>query len=202
MTAGMVSVDAAGCVPPLQQTRIAAFLMSAHAAQARRVAMALPGPLRTAWQVELHGQFSREMETLSLLARATSWTFDPALPLLAWEWELAWLPQPVHDISEMQTAALIDTAAFGHALHASIRPAAVLPPNAALLDPFAAALHRIEAESSRLLQAQIVFLKSPQLAAVREAVEQAVGFRHTQIRGLWQAMLSGLGQASPSSNLT
>ena len=193
MSAGMVSVDAAGRVPPLQQTRIASFLMSAHGAQARRMAMVLPGSVRTAWEAELHGQFCREMETLSLLGRATSWTFDPALALLMWKWELAWGPHKVDGMSDAQQAALVDTAAFGHALHASIRPAAVLPPEAAPLDPFAAALHRVEAESSRLLQAQILFLKSPHLAAERGAVERAVGFRHSQVHGLWQEMLDRLG---------
>jgi hypothetical protein len=84
---------------------------------------------------------------------------------------------------------LIDTAAFGHALHAAIRPAVLLPPEAAAQSPFVVALRRIEFESSRLMQAQILFLKSPQLLPVRDAVNAAVEHRDAQVRGLWEAML-------------
>ena len=39
--------------------------------------VAVPGRLRHPWQLELHAQFCREMEILSLLTRATSWVPDP-----------------------------------------------------------------------------------------------------------------------------
>jgi hypothetical protein len=58
------------------------------------------------------------------------------------------------------------------------------------------ALRRIEFESGRLLQAQILFLKGPQLADVRAEVAAAVERRHQQVRELWQAMLRGLNLAA------
>ena len=64
---------------------------------------------------------------------------------------------------------MIDLAAFNHALHAVVRPAALLPEAIDAMDPFAQAMRHIEFESGRLMQAQILFLKGPQLLAVRDA---------------------------------
>ncbi|WP_407156428.1 hypothetical protein [Bradyrhizobium sp. STM 3557] len=47
-------LDASGRVPPRQQTRIAAFLVSAHGALARQLAFTLYGPLNAGWQTELN----------------------------------------------------------------------------------------------------------------------------------------------------
>jgi hypothetical protein len=87
---------------------------------------------------------------------------------------------------------MIDMAALGHALHAAIRPAALLPTEAAALDPFAVALRRIEFESARLMQAQILFLKDPALLPLRNVVNAAVEGRHSQVRELWRAMLESI----------
>lgn len=186
-------LDREGRVPAQQQTRVAAFLLSAHGAHARRLAIAVPSQLHAGWQVDLHAQFCREMEILSLLARATSWVPDPMLIPLMLQWEAAWLPQPVEGVEDMALGALIDLAAFGHALHAAIRPAKLLPERSAPSDPFVLALQRIELESARLIQAQILFLKSMDLQAVHDAIDAAVGRRHGQVRALWSAMLRGIG---------
>ena len=55
-------LDSAGRVPPLQKTRVAAFLISAHGALARQLAFALPGQMNAGWQTELNAQFHRETE--------------------------------------------------------------------------------------------------------------------------------------------
>ena len=65
-------LDSEGRVPPCQQTRVAAFLISAHGALARQFAFALPVKLESAWQTELNAQFHREPEIVSLLLRATN----------------------------------------------------------------------------------------------------------------------------------
>jgi len=186
-------LDQAGRIPPRQQTRVAAFLTSAHGALARRLAFALPGQMKAGWQTELNAQFYREAETVSLLMRATSWAPDPELLLLAPSWEAAWLPMPMLNVADRTTAFTIDTAALGHAVHAAIRPAALLPDQASPEDPFAVALRRIEFESGRLMQAQILFLKGENLVPFRDAVNAAVEQRHQQIRDLWDAMLKGIG---------
>jgi len=161
----------------------------------------LPGHLRDGVQVELHDQYSRELHILSLLGRATSWVPDPMLPFLLWQWEAAWLPRPAEGAEDQHQGFLIDLAAFGHALHAGIRPAALLPEAAAAMDPFALALQHIELESGRLMQAQILFLKGLQQASLHDTVAAAVERRHTQIRELWTSMLHGIGVETSARHL-
>jgi len=192
MTPFLGPLEEGGHIPAHQQTRVAAFLMSAHGAQARALAMSLPGGVHDGWQLEMHVQYCREMEILSLLARATSWTADPMLPLLAWSWEAAWLPRPAEGIAEMREAMLVDMAAFGHALHGALRPAALLPEDAREIDPFAMAMRRLELESGRLMQGQTLFLKGARFHGARAAVNAAVERRHVQVRALWDVMLRSI----------
>lgn len=192
MSALLGPVDESGRIPPRQQTRVAAFLMSAHGAQARQLATTMPMRLRQPWQVELHAQYCREMEMLSLLTLTTSWVPDPQLVFLLLQWEAAWLPRPMPGAADHFHGLLVDMAALGHAIHAGIRPAALLPEGVAPMDSFVLAMRRIEFESGRLLQAQILFLKGPQFIDVRNEVAGAVERRHRQVRELWTAMLKGL----------
>ena len=186
-------LDSTGRVPQLQQTRVAAFLISAHGALARQLAFALPGQMNAGWQTELNAQFHRETEIVSLLMRATAWVPDFTLPYMALTWEAAWLPKPVAGVTDQRQAMTIDIAALGHAVHGAIRPAALLPVEAGVQDPFAMALRRIEFESSRLIQAQILFLKSDDLKPMREAVSASVENRHRQVGKLWTELLEGIG---------
>jgi hypothetical protein len=186
-------LDATGRVPPRQQTRVATFLLSGHGAMVRQLAIALALQTNAAWHTELNSQLHRESEIVSLLLRTTSWTPDPELLFLLPSWEAAWLPKPTEGVPERALAFIIDMAALGHALHAVIRPAALLPESAPMLDPFALALRKIELENGRVIQAQIMFLKSADLLPFRSAVNAAVESRHGQVRKLWDDMLSGIG---------
>jgi hypothetical protein len=183
-------LDDNGRIPAHQQTRVSAFLLSTHGARARQLAAALPARLHDGSQVELHAQFCQEVQILSLLIRATSWVPDPMLPFLVWQWEAAWLPKPTDVASDQLQGLLIDFAAFGHALHGGIRPAALLPEGVAPMDPFVLAMRHIELENGRLMQAQILFLKGQQLLS--DAVAAALELRHTQLRELWTSMLQGI----------
>src|SRR6267142_2617967 len=91
-------LDSVGRVPPRQQTCVASFLISAHGALVRQLAMALPGQLKAGWQTELNAQLHRETEIVSLLLRATSWVPDVALGYMAASWETAWFPAPAEGI--------------------------------------------------------------------------------------------------------
>ena len=190
-------LDSEGRVPPRQQTRVAAFLVSAHGALARQFAFALPARLEAAWQTELNAQFYRETEIVSLLLRATSWVPDLALGYMAASWETAWFPKPIGGIADQSLALAVDLATRAHAIHAGIRPAALLPVEANPHDPFVTALRRIEFESSRLLQAQIMLLKGPDLAPFRDAVGAALEQRHADVRRLWTEALEGVGISLP-----
>lgn len=193
-------LDARGRVPALQQTRLAAFLISAHGALARRFALALPLKLESAWQTELNAQAFNEAEIVSLLMRATSWTPDIATGFMALSWESAWFPAAVDSIPDLTSALAVDLATRAHAIHAGIRPAALLPPEVDANDPFAMALRRIELESGRLLQAHILFLKDDSLVPFRRAVAAALERRHSELRKLWRDMLQSVGVAACDEN--
>lgn len=186
-------LDATGRVPPRQQTRVAAFLVSCHGAMARQQMLALAWQMNAAWQAELNAQFYRESEIVSLLLRTTQWVPDPELMFLLPSWEAAWLPRPVEGIAERTQGLAIDIAALGHALHSVVRPGALLPEAAPMQDPFALALRKIEFESGRAMQAQILLLKSADLLPLRDAVTAAVERRHLQVRKLWDDVLAGIG---------
>jgi hypothetical protein len=186
-------LDSGGRVPPRQQTRVAAFLISAHGALARQFAFALPIRLETAWQTELNAQVYRETEIISLLLRATLWQPDLTLGYMAASWETAWFPTPIEGIPDRALALAAGLATLAHAVHASIRPASLLPVEANANDPFVTALRRIEFENSRLLQAQSLFLKGPELVPFRDAVSAALERRHAEIGKLWTEALEGVG---------
>lgn len=185
-------LDDEGRIPAHQQTRVSAFLMSAHGALARQLTALLPLKLQNSMQVEIHAQLCRQIEFLSMLTRATSWVPDPMLPMLCWQWEMAWWPHPVRWVADSMQARMIDLACFNHALHAVIRPAALLPESIDVMDPFAQAMRHIEFESGRLMQAQIIFLKSPQFHDIRDEVAAEVERRHEQMREHLTSMLLGL----------
>lgn len=186
-------LDSEGRVPSHQQTRVAAFLISAHGALARQFALALPMRIEAAWQTELNAQFYRESEIVSLLQRTASWVPDIALGYMAASWETAWFPKPIEGITNLPLALPIDLATLAHAVHAGIRPAALLPLGANADDPFVSALRRIEFESGRLLQAQILFLKGESLVPFRDAVNTALERRHAEVRRLWAEVLESIG---------
>jgi len=192
MSAFFGPLDSDGRVPARQQTRVASFLISAHGALARRFALSLPLRLESAWQTELNAQFYNESETVSLLLRATSWMPDLAVGYLATAWETAWFPTPAEGIPDQSLALGVDLATLAHAVHSGIRPAALLPVEANADDPFAMALRRVEFESGRLLQAQIMFLKGENLVPFRDAVSTALERRHAEVRKLWREMLESI----------
>ena len=167
-------LDATGRVPPRQQTRVAAFLLSCHGAMARQLAIALALQTKAAWHAELNSQLYRESEIVSLLLRATSWAPDPELMLSA-------------SIVGSRLAAQANRRhrrprAGIHHRHSCAWPCPACRHTArgtatgirAMLDPFALALRKIEFESGRLMQAQIMFLKSADLLPFRSAVNTAV----------------------------
>ncbi|CCE10339.1 hypothetical protein BRAS3843_470035 [Bradyrhizobium sp. STM 3843] len=192
-------LDISGRLPPKQQTRIGAFLISAHGALMRQLTLALGMPSERSWLAELNAQLFRETEIVSLMLQATRWVPDLELLALCPSWEAAWLITPVPNIPDQTQGWIIDLAALGHAIHGAVRPAAVLPDGTPRDDAFAEALRRTEFESGRLIQAQILFLKSPEFVSMRDAVGAAVDRRHAQVRRLWREVLASIGVASEAS---
>jgi hypothetical protein len=179
-------------IPAAQQTRIAAFLISAHGFLARHLSLSLPARFDAAWHTELHAHAFREAEIVSLLMRTTEWLPDMLLPWLTLTWEVAWQAPLPEGFPDAEIARLMDLAAFGHALHGAIRPATVFP-DSPLTEPFVVALRRIEFESGRLIQAQMLVLKDQRFLSQRTLIVSAVERRHAQIQALWTEMLKSLG---------
>ena len=197
MSAFFGPLRAEGRVPPRQQTRVAAFLVSAHGALARQFAFALPARLDAAWQTELNAQFYRESEIVSLLhARDLMGAGLRAGP--TWRHPGRWpgSQAPIEGIADQTLAhdhRSRDARACGPCRHPAGGPAA---DEANANDPFVMALRRIEFESGRLLQAQILFLKGADLAPFRDAVSAAA--RTAPRRGaqaLAREALAGVGIA-------
>ena len=93
--------------------------------------------MKAGWQTELNAQFYRESEIVSLLLRATSWVLDLELLFLLPRGKRPGCQSRWHGLSDRALALTIDIAALGHAVHAAIRPAALLPDEAPAQDPFA-----------------------------------------------------------------
>jgi hypothetical protein len=122
---------------------------------------------------------------------------DLSLAYMAASWETAWFPAPIEGIPDRTLAAAAGLATLAHAVHAGIRPAALLPVEANANDPFVTALRRVEFENGRLLQAQSHFLKGTELLPFRDAVSAALERRHAEIGRLWAQALEGVGIAIP-----
>lgn len=146
------------------ETKIALFLCAAKNVNAMYLgACELQPSFETVAHQFLHAQLFSEMELSSLLARSTQWSKNPwvyargtqiALPL----WRQWW-----HNQSFLRRRGdkkpLFDGVAFGHALLAGIRITPVIPAKANELDPFVAALRRVDHENARMIQTQIRLLK-------------------------------------------
>ena len=104
---------------------------------------------------------------------------------------------PVEGIADRPLAIAADLATLAHAVHAGIRPAALLPVEANAQDPFVMALRRIEFESGRLMQAQILFLKGPTWRPFAMPSAWPSKDAITDVRKLWTEMLEA--SASPSA---
>jgi hypothetical protein len=187
-------LDAAGRVPAWQQTRLAGFLLSAYGALARGAqaqALLASGPAAVA----LQQQAAAAVGLAAALWRGTAWVPDWWVPLRAPFWEAAWLPlphPPPGDRATGMAGRALDSLALGLAIETVLRPAPLLPPDAATEDGFAAALGLIELESARLVQPNLRLLKLLSETLSRAPVEAAVEARRAQLAALWESVLAGV----------
>ena len=110
-----------------------------------------------------HGQYFRELEFASLLARVTQWAPSPivyaeaaTITMPLW---LEWSRVCFEALPVANPRAAYGAIALGHALLARVRLAPVIDEEADALDPFVVAIRRIEQEGGRMIQAQIRILK-------------------------------------------
>jgi hypothetical protein len=145
------------------QTRISLFLGAAKSVNAAILGVVELQPRITIAYPSVHGQYCREVEFAALLARVTRWssnwaTYAEGAKLTAPLWSQWWQIQlPLGPVLDPRAA--YSALALGHALLARVRTAPLIPDKADEMDPFVAALRRIEQESGRMIQAQIRLLK-------------------------------------------
>jgi hypothetical protein len=158
----LATIAARGFDPDVQ-TKISLFVGAAKAVNAAILGAVELQPQITITYPFVHGQYFREVEFAALLARVTRWSSNWALysegsRLTASLWAQWWRIQlPLGPA--LNTRAAYSALALGHALLARVRTAPLIPGNASEMDPFVAALRRIEQESGRMIQAQIRLLK-------------------------------------------
>ena len=145
------------------QTRISLFLVAAKSVNAAILGAVELQPRITIAYPAVHGQYCREVEFAALLARVTRWssnwaTYAEGAKLTAPLWTQWWQIQRPFGPA-LDPRAAYAALALGHALLARVRTAPLIPDRADEMDPFVAALRRIEQESGRMIQAQIRLLK-------------------------------------------
>ncbi|MGE5161144.1 MAG: hypothetical protein ACM3O5_06535 [Betaproteobacteria bacterium] len=181
------------------QTKIALF-----AGAAKNINATILGAIELQPQANIvypfvHGQYFRELEFASLLARVTRWsanwtTYAEAAQRTAPLWNQYW---QVHGAF----GALFDprsayaALALGHALLARVRLTPVIPANANEMDPFVAALRRIEQEGGRMIQAQIRLLKDGASPVPPDEREQIIAAKQDAVDVAFQGFLHWLAGA-------
>ena len=170
------AINARGFDPDIQ-TKISLFVGATKNMNGALLAAGELQPAPGAAYPFMHGQYSRELEFSTLLARVTRWSGNPQVYLQAaaviaplWkEWYGIQGP-----LSSLDPRSGYRGLAFGHALLARVRLAPVIPVKADELDPFVVAIRRIEQENGRMIQAQIRLLKEMPVSMSLDERERVV----------------------------
>jgi len=180
------------------QTKIALFLGAAKSINAALLGACELLPSTGIAYPFMHGQFFRESEFATLLARATSWSTNPQIyaqssSFIAPLWSEYWQIQGVLG-TVVDARAAYRGLAYGHALLARIRLAPVIPESADEIDPFVAAIRRIEQENGRMIQVQIRLLKETRVEMPKEEREQIVETAQQVVDAQFERFLAWLAQ--------
>ena len=188
------------------QTKIGLFVGAAKNVNAAILGAIELQPQVTVAYPFVHGQYYRELEFASLLARVTRWSASPALyatgslmvaPLWREWWRIQLPAGALLDLRAGYTAL-----ALGHALLARVRLAPVIAEGTNELDPFVAALRRIEQENGRMIQAQIRLLKDAPSPLSVEDRERIIEAEQDVIEEAFCRFLEWLGEGSGATGGT
>ena len=148
--------------------------------------------MKSGWQTELNAQFYRETEIVSLLLRATSWAAGSRAADAGASWEIGLAAKAGSGIAD-QVAGIDDRYRRARPCRACGDKAcrSVAGRSAGARIRFVMALRRIEFESGRMIQAQIMFLKGPDLLPFATPSMRRSSSATPQVRELWDAMLAG-----------
>jgi hypothetical protein len=188
------------------QTKISLFVGAAKNVNAAILGAIELQPQVTVAYPFVHGQYYRELEFASLLARVTRWSANPALyatgslmvaPLWREWWRIQLPAGPMFDARAAYTAL-----ALGHALLAKVRLAPVIAEGVDELDAFVAAVRRIEQENGRMIQAQIRLLKDAPSPLSLEDRERIIEAEQDIIEETFCRFLEWLGEGASAVHAT
>ena len=180
---------------PVVQTKISLFWGAAKNANAAFLWAVQLYPLAPLAQQWIHSQYFHELESSLLLGRVTRWAAEPKLYT-----ELMGIAAPLVGIGAVQPfllplvtpSTIYRGLASGHALLSQVRLTPVIPANTDEIDPYVAALRRIEQDDARMLQTQIALLRvsSPELPT--EEKETVIEEEQERVRGAFLHFLEWL----------
>ena len=179
------------------QTKITLFVGATTSINAAILAPIELQPKVSAAYPFVHGQYFRELEFASLLARVTRWSansaiYAEAMRLTAPLWGAWWRIQsplgPVMDVKSAYTAL-----ALGHALLGRVRLTPAIPEHVDDLDPYVTALRRIEQENGRMIQTQIRLLKDAAIPLDVSERERIVEEQQSAVDSVFLKFLDWLG---------
>ena len=179
------------------QTKITLFVGTTTSINAAILAPIELQPRVSAAYPFVHGQYFRELEFASLLARVTHWSansaiYAEAMKLTAPLWSTWWRIQsplgPVMDVKSAYTAL-----ALGHALLGRVRLTPAIPEHVDDLDPYVTALRRIEQENGRMIQTQIRLLKDAAIPLDVNERERIVAEQQSAVDSVFLKFLDWLG---------
>lgn len=149
------------------KTRICLFLQSVKSTNAAILAKIEFQPFEWVPYKYLHNQYYKEIEHSTLLAKATSWSFNPMLYMQATQinlnlWKHCSVDKFLTGYFE-KDRTMVEYLAMSHAFMSELRVLSLMPHDFDLNDPFIHCLHEIDQENARQIQTQVRLLKDMEI---------------------------------------
>jgi hypothetical protein len=180
-------------IGPDIQTRISLFLQGLKSINATVLVRVEFQAIEWLPYKYLHSQYFKEVELITLLAKATSWTGNPMVFLAATNTNLtAW--QETGAARFMQGVLKVDRTfyeylALSHALMSNVRFLPLLPIQVKLDTPFLSVLKEIEEENGRQIQTQIRLLKDMKIDLSRDEKEHIIDSQRQIVERIFLRLL-------------
>ncbi len=181
-----------------RETRITLFIQAAKMCNVFVLSKIEMQPF--AWEPYkyLHRQLFREMELVTLMNKATSWSTNPYVYAEASNLNLKFWQNADID-GYMQGFFMPDEnfyryLALSHALLSEIRIFPILPPTKELNTPFLSSMKEVEEENGRMIQAQIRLLKGMDLPLTYDEKERIIREQRTIVQAAYCDLLESVLQ--------
>lgn len=192
---------------PEEQTLIALFLQTTKTANAAALSKIIMAPLDWVPFRFMHEQYFKELELISLLAKATSWSMNPQVYAKAMQINLKFMQKTgIADFMSggKKVEALTPEQAFyeylavSHAFMSQIRLMPLFPTNKALDTPFLNAINEIEVHNGRMIQTQIRLLKDIKTPLSMEQREHIIERNVQIVREIFTDVIRSICMPEPA----